>query len=93
MKYSLSHLRISAVEKCNLCSEMVNIAQLCGNKEFIYEFKTSLRCRDPDGDFYLLICDSKKIYLWRLTWRLTPTNNGSVWRSHRGRFTGGPEVG
>lgn len=33
---------------------MVHIAQLCGIEEFIYEFKTSLRCRDPDGDFIYL---------------------------------------
>lgn len=40
---------------------MVNLAQLCGNKEFIYEFKTSLRCREPDGTFiYLYVIQTGK---------------------------------
>lgn len=40
---------------------MVNAAQLRGNTEFVYEFKTSLRCRDPDGDFiYLYVIPAGK---------------------------------
>lgn len=50
----LSHLRILAVEKYNSCLETVNVAQSCGIKELIYEFKTSLGCRDPDGDLIYL---------------------------------------
>lgn len=48
------HLRIVAVEKQDSHSETVNVARLCGIKEFLYEFKTSLRCRDPNVDFTYL---------------------------------------
>lgn len=61
--YLLSHLRVSAVEKYNWYSETVNATELCGNKEFISEFKTSLRSREPDGAFiysYVILTGEKK---------------------------------
>lgn len=65
MMYLLSHLRVSAAEKHNWYSETVNLIQLCGNKEFICDFKTSLRCREPDGAFinsHVILTGEKSIF-------------------------------
>lgn len=90
--YLLSHLRVSAAEKHNWYSETVNIAHLCGNKEFICDFKTSLRCREPDGAFIdsHVILTGRKTYLWRLT-----CDSHKQWKClarTKGRLTLGPEV-